>query len=389
MSPRTLGIDLGNSKVKFVALSHGKPLEASWGGGAIPFTPKLLPDRRGDFEAGFPAALARFLISQALVPEDFALVVVSTSHFFSYPTFEAAHLHTLELLERLFPAEVLRILGADGRLYTLDEARALTGSQVVRFAATKFWGSAYLASKLITRGLSIDTGTTSTDIIPIVDGAPDPEAVRDPDRYNLDRLKTRRFSWYGMTATPLDYLAHEAEAAGEIWPLYPRVAKTEVLTALLDLAPRDLTTAHAYDGKFPSVEVARFQLAQACGLDVSLIGDATLEAIARDLYRRMVERLAANVRQVAAHAGLGPLDQLQGAVMGLGRSSAARDALLQAGLRPERLVDVEEVLGADLSSVSTAYGAALRGLEDALGETLSPGSFLRKRESTGLPLSQE
>ncbi len=372
MSVRTLGIDLGNAKVKFVALERGNSLpEAVWGGGPIPFNPRRLPDRRQDFDEGLPSALARFLISHAFVPEEFERVVVSTSHFFSYPSFEAAHLHTVELLERLFPASEVRLLGAEGRLYTLGEARALAGPQVVRFAATKFWGSAYLASKLIDHGLSIDTGTTSTDIIPVVGGRPDPQAAQDPDRYNLDRLKTRRFSWYGMTATPLDYLAHEAEAEGELWPLYPRVAKTEVLTAILDLAPRDLAEAHAYGGQFPSVEAARFQLAQACGLDVQLIGAQTLEAIARDLYRRMVERLAANVRRVAEIAGLGPVQRAQGAVMGLGRASVARDALLLAGFDEARLVDVEELLGSELSSVSTAYGAALLGLEDVLGERLS------------------
>lgn len=372
MSGRVLGIDLGNAKVKFVVLERGKAgPEAIWGGGGIPYSPKLLPDRRGDFDAGFPAALARFLIGHALLPEDFDRVVVSTSHFFSYPSFEDAHGHTVELLERLFPETDVRLLGSEGRLYTLAEARALSGPQVVRFAATKFWGSAYLASKLITHGLSIDTGTTSTDLIPILGGRPDPEAAQDPDRYNLDRLKTQRFVWYGMTATPLDYLSHEAEAAGEIWPLYPRVAKTEVLTAILGLAPRDLTEAHAYGGEFPSVEAARFQLAQACGLDLRLIPEETLTEIARDLYRRLVDRIAASVRKVAGVSGLGPLEHAEAAVMGLGRESVARDALLQAGFRVDRLVDVEAVLGHELSSVSTAYGAALKGLEDLLGETLA------------------
>lgn len=373
--PYALGIDLGNAKVKFCLLeTASEGLQARWGGGLIPFSPKLLPDRHEDFEAGFPAALARFLISQALSPEDLAVVVVSTSHFFAYPTFEAAHRHTLDLMERLFRPETVRILGAEGRLYTLPEARALTGKQVVRFAATKFWGSAYLASKLIPNGLSIDVGTSSTDLVPVLAGKPDPDAARDPDAYNLSRLSTERFIWYGMTATPLDYISHVAEAKGDVWALYPRMAKTEVLTSLLGLAPRELTESHAYGGKFPGADEARLQLAQACGLDVTLIGAETLEAIARDLTERMVDRISQSVRKVAALSGLGPLDEASGAVMGLGRESVAREALIRAGFRPERLVDVEAVLGSGLSSVSTAYGAALRGLEGVVGETIAiPG----------------
>ena len=369
---RALGIDLGNAKVKFCLLeATSAGMEARWGGGLIPFSPKLLPDRTEDFEAGFPAALARFLISHALSPDDLDVVVVSTSHFFAYPSFEGAHHHTLSLMAQCFRPDVVRILGAEGRLYSLAEAGALSGRQVVRFAATKFWGSAYLASKLIGHGMSIDVGTSSTDLVPVLGGMPDPEAAADPDTYNLNRLKTERFIWYGLTATPLDYISHEAEAMGTSWPLYPRMAKTEVLTSILGLAPRELTEAHAYGGKFPGAEEARFQLAQACGLDVELVGAETLEAIARDLSRRMIDRMAASVRKVAAHAGLGPLEEASGAVMGLGRASVAREALIQAGFRPERLVDVEAVLGAGLSSVSTAYGAALRGLEVVMGERVA------------------
>lgn len=371
MMRRALGIDLGNAKVKFCLLeSAAETPEAIWGGGLIPFSPKLLPDRQVDFETGFPAALARFLIAQALTPADLDAVVLSTSHFFAYPSFERAHRHTLDLMARLFPPETVRILGCEGRLYRLDEASDLEGRQVVRFAATKFWGSAYLASKLIRDGLSIDVGTSSTDLVPVIDGRPDPEAAKDPDGYNLGRLVTERFIWYGMTATPLDYVSHVAEVAGTPWPLYPRMAKTEVLTSILALAPRGLTETHAYGGKFPSEEAAMFQLAQACGLDVELIGAETLRAIATDLAGRMVSRISQSIRKVADLAGLGELSELEGAVMGLGRETVARDALLEAGLRPERLVDVEAVLGSGLSSVSTAYGAALRGLEEVSGRPI-------------------
>ncbi|GEM_PF-1634467 len=375
--PKALGIDLGNAKVKFCLLETTsldavpQGFSASWGGGLIPFTAKLLPDRQEDFETGFPAALARFMIAHALAPEDLDVVVVSTSHFFAYPSFEAAHRHTLNLLERCFIPETVRLLGSEGRLYSLAEARKLEGREVVRFAATKFWGSAYLASKLIRDGISIDIGTSSTDLVPIVAGVPDPEAQRDPDAYNLGRLATERFIWYGMTATPLDYISHEAEADGARWLLYPRMAKTEVLTSLLALAPRDLTEAHAYGGRFPSIEASRYQLAQACGLDVALIGEGTLKAIAEDLSRRMVDRIAESIRKVAAHAGIFSLDEAQGAVMGLGRATVAREAMVRAGFRPEHLVDVEDVLGEGLSSVSTAYGAALKGLEAVLGTELS------------------
>lgn len=367
---RALGIDLGNSKVKYVALeSKGadRP-EARWAAYALPYTESLMPDRSTDFEAGMLATSAAFRAEFGL--DGFDQVVVCTSHFYSYPSFRAALHHTARLISALFGSQA-SLLGADGVLYSSTQAQEVEGSRVLRFAATKFWGSAYLASKLIDRGLSVDVGTTSTDTIAILDGAIEPYAAHDPDHFNLQRLQTQRLMWYGMTATPLDYAARHAAAGGRSYYLYPRMGSTECLTRILTLIPSELAERHAYFNRYPSRSEALFELAQAFGLDRELLSDEDLTELAGNLHRQLIARVADGIAQVIAQARLGSAAHLQAAVMGLGKDALARPALLACGVPAERIVDVEGILGSELSSVSTAYGAALRGLEVALDRTLT------------------
>lgn len=360
---RTLGIDLGNAKVKYVLLeANGGEPKPRWATYALPYSEALMPDRSLDFEAGLMATTSAFLAETGLSLNDIERVVLVTSHFYSYPSFRQALHHTARMAEALFAARAF-LVGADGELYASEQALSMGGREVLRFAATKFWGSAYLACKVLRNGLSVDVGTTSTDVIAIRDGAIEPAAQADPDGYNLSRLETQRLMWYGMTATPLDYVARHASTGGRSYPLYPRMGATECLTRILELVPSELATRHAYFGRYPSREAALGELAQAFGLDRELLGEAELVDLAGNLHRQLIARVAEGIARVAAQSGLGNPRELDAVVMGLGKDALARPALLACGVPHDRIRDLEDVLGPELSAVSTAYGAALKGLE--------------------------
>ncbi|HEY9897823.1 MAG TPA: hypothetical protein V6D00_01465 [Pantanalinema sp.] len=364
---RTLGIDLGNAKVKYVLLEGAAEApQARWAGYPLPFTPSLMPDRSIDFEGGLMATASAFLAESGLSARQLDRVVLVTSHFYSYPTFGAALHHTARMARALFEDRAF-LVGADGVLYDPAEVLEVKGRQVLRFAATKFWGSAYLASKLVTDGLSVDVGTTSTDVIAIRGGAIEGGPMADPDGYNLSRLETQRLMWYGMTATPLDYVSKQASTGGRSYPLYPRMGATECLTRILDLVPSELAERHAYFGRYMSREAALSDLAQAFGLDRELLAEQELVELADNLHRQLIARVAEGIARVATQAGLGNPRHVEAAVMGLGKDALARPALLACGVPHDRIRDLEDVLGPELSAASTAYGAALKGLESLTG----------------------
>lgn len=366
---RTLGIDIGNAKIKYVALEFqdGRP-SARWAAYPLPYTSALMPDRSTDFEAGLMTTSAAFMAELGWEVDSLDRVAILTSHFYSYPSFRLALHHTAHMAQALW-GEAATLLGADGRLYSPEDALALSGREVLRFAATKFWGSAFLASRLIRHGLSVDVGTTSTDTIAISEGQIEPGSQADPDGFNLARLESQRLMWYGMTATPLDYAARHASADGHAYYLYPRMGSTASLTRILDLVPAGLASRHAYGGHFPTRDEAYWELAQAFGLDRELLTDEVLTELAANLYRQLIARLAEGIARVVARAGLGDPSGLQAAVMGLGKDALAKPALAACGIT--RIVDLEAALGPELAAASTAYGAALKALETVTGWELA------------------
>ena len=358
---RTLGVDLGNGKVKFASLTEteGK-LSPRWASHALPYT----ADRQSDFEIGLMTALAAF---SAIDPGPYDRIIISTSHFYSYPSFQEALQHTADLVAALWgPTSFL--ISVDGKLHVPARARLFKGREVLRFAATKFWGSAYLASRIVPHGLCVDVGTTSTDANAIVDGMIEPSSQIDPDGFNLQRLETQRLMWYGMTSTPLDYIAKQASTGESAYFLYPRQARTACLSRILDLVPEAIAVSHAYFGHYPSREEAFTELAQAFGLDTALLPESELIALANHLHRQLIARVAEGLEKVMAHARLGEPQYLEAVVTGIGKEALAIPALLACGVRRSRIVDLESVLGPELSAASSAYGLALRGLDDLRGK---------------------
>ena len=116
----------------------------------------------------------------------------------------------------------------------------------------------------------------------------------------------------------------------------------------------------------PQIPITRLDQA-----DPELLDEGRTLAIARALYAAMVERLGTAIARVIRGEGLPIAAELRGVTQGLGSGSLAHDALLAAGFRESNILDLNAVLGPGLTSISTAYGAALAGLEIGLGLPVS------------------
>src|SRR5699024_798652 len=98
------------------------------------------------------------------------------------------------------------------------------------FMGTNAYGSAYLAAKLFANGLLIDMGTSSTDIISIIDHEPKMIAAKHQNR---NRLATGELSFSGLLYTQIEYLLHEVPFAGVTTKICPGIAWTGHVYALL------------------------------------------------------------------------------------------------------------------------------------------------------------
>jgi uncharacterized hydantoinase/oxoprolinase family protein len=354
-----LGVDVGNAKIKLCLAREGA--RARWTSATLPYDARRPYARQQDFARGIPAALEAFLGPQR---EDVRAVVAVTSAGYAYPTFRESVVHLAAILDGVFPDVDCALLSGDGRAVTTERVLAGDDALLGPIAFTNPMGAAHLARRMGFHGLCLDTGGSTTGIVVLGANAIDPAALADPARHVAHRLRHGKLTWIGVQTTPLEALADEILDH----PIIPRGVPFENVAVLLELLPARASKL-AFFGLLPSRDDALRAIADAIGLDRTLVDDATLLAIARALHQRAVARLAEGIRRARATA---PEEARARAIcFGLGARGLARPSLLSAGYREGDILLADDRIAADLAEAASCVGAAHLALERAVGRELS------------------
>jgi probable H4MPT-linked C1 transfer pathway protein len=154
-------------------------------------------------------------------------------------------------------ARPVSIWGLDGRFHELDDIR----SRPALAAAANWLALAVVAARLIpaARGILIDVGSTTTDLIPLRDGA-----VAARGRTDTERLETGELVYAGVRRTPLCSLATQLPLErGRLVGLAAELfaSTLDVFLTLGDLEPDPLDLATS-DGRPATLDAARDRLAR-------------------------------------------------------------------------------------------------------------------------------
>lgn len=235
--------------------------------------------------------------------------------------------------------------GSDGRFYADTSDHNL-------FSAANWNASARFLGSIHKDIAFIDIGSTTTDIIPIVNGVPKAGMT------DFERLTRSELIYAGALRTNISSLLQRVEVKG----LNARTSSelfaiTGDAYTLLGRISVDDYTCDAPDGGSKDRHGAALRLARVvcCDLEELTMGD--VEHIARQVHRRQVDDLKEGIRNVVARHSLG-----RAMVCGLG-SFLAKDALLEIGI-PFTMLGVE--YGEEVSRVFPAYATA-RLLAEHLG----------------------
>lgn len=365
---KVLGLDIGNAKTKLCLIEYENDLSNSqvfWQSVILPFT----KDRKNDFEKGIPLNIELFLLSLGTLSEDLKGVVVCCSHSYSYSEFHESITHLVSILENYFKEIPCFLIDAHGKLTSIKEISSLTIQQLYAFALTNFVGSAYLGSKLVHHGLSLDIGTTTTDIIPIIDSQIESIAM-EPEDYLKFRYQNQRINWLGLTMTPLSMLSNTLTFNNHNYQIVPSRYRSDLLISILNSVDSELMSRHAYFNHFPSPEKARTDLAHFIGLDRYLVSQEELTEMAKFLYQTLVDEVSQRIQMVAKNTFSQDLSELKVAIFALGENALAKPALLKAGFNEEQFVYLNFRRQQNLWSASSVFAMALKALEQLLDSEL-------------------
>jgi probable H4MPT-linked C1 transfer pathway protein len=248
----------------------------------------------------------------------------------------------LNALGEAFPGEVVRVYTVDGRFLDPAEAR----ERPLEVAAANWAATARFVGREMPDCLLVDIGTTSTDVIPILDGEPATLGRTDPER-----LLNGELVYTGALRTPVEAVACTVPLWGGHCPLaaerFALMGDVYLWVGALDPSDYSVTPP---DGRPPTREFAGERLARAVCADAEMLEEDAVGTIARALAEAQLEAVMAGMRRVLSrHPRLGTA-----VVTGLGDFIAA-EAARRMGLE---LVPLAERLG-DAARTAPAAAVAL------------------------------
>ncbi len=193
--------------------------------------------------------------------------------------------------------KITTLLGQEVNIYAGEKGWLSSGSiegNEVHIASANWHATAqFLATKIKTNGLLIDMGSTTTDIIPLVDGKPDSAGFSDQERLQKDELV-----YTGVNRTSVTAVVSSLPFAGEWQQIAAEYFSTMGdIYCLTEDIPENagFTTA---DGKGTSLLDCARRLARVTGNDLHEAELAAWQELAHYISGQQMQQISASISRV-------------------------------------------------------------------------------------------
>jgi probable H4MPT-linked C1 transfer pathway protein len=352
---RVVGFDVGgvNTKAAYVATEGGSLVE-------LRMTSEYFPVWRRSLD-NLPVMLGG-LIEQLKESTGLDGVGLTMTAELSdaYRTKREGVYHILDSMEQILDGVPGFILDVDAGLRSVEAARG----EPLAVAAANWAATGWMVSQMVRNCIIVDIGSTSTSIIPVVDGM-----IAARGRNDLEKLMTGELVYTGSLRTNVAAIVEsirlrggEARVSSELF-----AQSGDVHLILGNIGESDYTVDTA-DGRDRTKEESMARLARVVCADTEMLGEEETVDIAKQVYDAQVEQVAGGLRQV--HDGLKHRIESEPPVMvtGLGRDFLAKAAASRAGFK--EIVNFGDVMGADAALVSPSVGVALMMASKLEGRTI-------------------
>jgi probable H4MPT-linked C1 transfer pathway protein len=206
------------------------------------------------------------------------------------------------------------------------------------------------------KGLLLDIGSTTTDIIPLHDGVPVARGATD-----LGRLLNHELIYTGIRRTPLCAVASSVMVRGQTCPVAAELFATTLdVFLLLGLIPENADDRNTADGQPASIQCAHSRIARMVCCDRDEIDLAEARSIARCFFEAQKQPLKAAIDAVVARDNR-PLETV--IISGSGASLARTLLAENYTTRDARLMSLADMLSPGLAEAACAYAIAILAVE--------------------------
>lgn len=259
----------------------------------------------------------------------------------AYDTKKDGVLDIVKKCEDTFDCPIAYV-GVDGMLSLEDIQKT-----PLKAAAANWIATAQIATLISDNCIFIDTGSTTTDIIPIKDGKEC--AIGKSD---FDRSATGELVYTGTLRTNLASFLDTVELNGKNYRVASELfAQTADVYMVLDLITEDDYVCDTFDGESKSKIDCAKRIARVVCADLEMLSEEDIVKMAEHIHQKQIEQIADGLKQVHETQGLDLI-----ITTGLGKDILDKPAAELLGLEVKSMTDI---LTDDQCVVAPAVGTAV------------------------------
>ncbi len=266
----------------------------------------------------------------------------------------------LDAVEKAADGRHTRVYGIDGKLRSIE---AIRKTPLVA-AATNWHALARFVGRFAKQGpaMLVDIGTTTTDLVPLVDGVVAPAEESGPPT-DTRRLLAGEMVYTGVERSPVCAVTNALPYRGKQCPVAQEVFATtwDAYLTLGELAEQPLA-AHTADGRPATKAAARDRLARSICADRDTFDENDARTAAEAIAAAQTAKIGLALAQ---RVGRMPAPPATVVISGLGEFLARR--VLQRARFAPQIVSLSEKLGPTLSEAAPAHALAVLAREESGG----------------------
>ncbi len=272
---------------------------------------------------------------------------------------EGVH-HILGCIKIAFPNMPIYVLTADAQMESKDFAKR----EPFKVASANWAATGWLVSQKIKDCVVVDIGSTSTSIIPIIDGK-----VSARGKTDLEKLMCGELVYTGSLRTNVaaivDSVPLRGDVAGVSSELFTQAGDVHLL--LGNIKEEDYTNETA-DGRGKTKHQALARLARLVCADTEMLTEQEIFEIAKYVYDKQLSQVSDGLTKVYSNVKSAVSTKVPVVITGLGKDFLARKAAEKVGV--DEIVDLGALFEGDVDLATPAFGVALMAARKFEGETV-------------------
>ena len=257
--------------------------------------------------------------------------------------------HVLDCIKEVFPKEQTFVLDVNARLKSVEEAR----ENHLKVAGANWVGTAWMVSKWVKDCILLDVGSTTTDIIPIIEGR-----MMVKGKTDLERLANGELIYTGALRTNAATIVEAVPVKGIMTRVSSELfALSGDVHLILGNISQDEYTSETADKRGKTRKEALSRLARVVCADTDMLKEDEIVAIANYVYRKQLDKISDGLIQVYSSMRASVKDKLSLVLTGIGRNFLGRKSAEK--LRFESIIDLAQIVGKDASIATPSLAVAL------------------------------